>query len=758
MTWQEMIFEKIKNIKWLKKERGSIFVLTALLLPIMFGCLGIAYDVGTLYMHKARLQNMTDAAALAGGRAYLQSQTDTYDSYTNGNATDEEYVPGYPKKDSKNYGGKHPAADKAADEYIDKNIINLGNKVYSDKFSHYALPGHKKIGEDYVNADEIFYRIGLYEKVPLYFLPVITNKNVEIVRAGSVVVVKPGTPDIPAVPGGTPTISHTTSAPSIFDNLFTYTDSFNPGLVVENGTIKKKFTGNIVYTYGNGTGEVSGTDEFYNNDATNGEDKFRHTYINKNSDESGLYDVSNINDPIINTYYHTTDYLDVFKNKLLSNHVDIQSNVCTITGDGSVLTKVNTCIYQYNGNYYIRTGNTFYRVTDSSANAFSTITDNGETYKICYHLYPKDNQQRFVLCGKKDGDNRYYLLNSSGQLIPEYYMDSSEVAHVGEWSYSVEETNTSNITIDQINSQYQTIVYESSLTNNGQNQVTVNSQQGNIFHYDAKLTTSTSNGFTLTVDSTLGSSDTPIYVIVDENADNLDIKANGSAQSRPVILVYFGSGRINFENQGESSYFNGTIYAPKAYFWANFSGTFTGNVIANRIHFQTNSVGTWIQHNYLRGTPEIDDVTTTTDRMANSANALTPPMGNTTDTIESLKSALEDKICEKLGVTKEQLNNKNWYNEQPYSKKMELYGKWETLYNSYSENDPLRDMLWPWDIRVTTTVTSSEGSGGTPPIPGTPEVLRLINYRTEYQTKENIQDDDVLDPYIFETLGQPNTY
>ena len=89
---------------------------------------------------------------------------------------------------------------------------------------------------------------------------------------------------------------------------------------------------------------------------------------------------------------------------------------------------------------------------------------------------------------------------------------------------------------------------------------------------------------------------------------------------------------------------------------------------------------------------------------------------------------------------------------------MELYGKWETLYKSYSENDPLRDMLWPWDIRVTTTVTSSEGGGGTPAIPGTPDVLRLINYRTDYQPEETIQENDVLDPYIYETLGQPNSY
>ena len=77
MSFYHKVLEKIKDLKFLKQERGAILVLTALLLPIIFGCLGIGYDIGNLYMHKARLQNVADAAALAGGRAYLDSQTKT---------------------------------------------------------------------------------------------------------------------------------------------------------------------------------------------------------------------------------------------------------------------------------------------------------------------------------------------------------------------------------------------------------------------------------------------------------------------------------------------------------------------------------------------------------------------------------------------------------------------------------------------------------------------------------------------------------
>ena len=202
------VVKAVQNkLTYLKEERGAIFVLTALLLPIMFGCLGIAYDVGNVYIHKARLQNVTDAAALAGGRAYLESQKkttgtkDNIDDDSDGHDSDNPFTYTIAGRSSRSSDGitydssrKHADADKAADDYIYNNIINLGETVHADKYSHYALKGVKKNppheGQEedtYTEADEIFYRVGLYETVPLYFLPVITNKNVETVRAGSVV-------------------------------------------------------------------------------------------------------------------------------------------------------------------------------------------------------------------------------------------------------------------------------------------------------------------------------------------------------------------------------------------------------------------------------------------------------------------------------------------------------------------------------------------------------------------------------------------
>jgi len=54
-------------------QKGAILALTALLLPVLFGFLGLGYDVGMSYLHKARLQNAADAAALAGLKELLPS-------------------------------------------------------------------------------------------------------------------------------------------------------------------------------------------------------------------------------------------------------------------------------------------------------------------------------------------------------------------------------------------------------------------------------------------------------------------------------------------------------------------------------------------------------------------------------------------------------------------------------------------------------------------------------------------------------------
>ena len=47
-------------------QRGAIMVFFTLLLPILFGFMGLGFDVSMLYVNKGKLQNVADAAALAG--------------------------------------------------------------------------------------------------------------------------------------------------------------------------------------------------------------------------------------------------------------------------------------------------------------------------------------------------------------------------------------------------------------------------------------------------------------------------------------------------------------------------------------------------------------------------------------------------------------------------------------------------------------------------------------------------------------------
>jgi len=50
----------------LREERGATIVIVALSMTVMLGFASLVVDIGNLYLNKARLDNMADAAALAG--------------------------------------------------------------------------------------------------------------------------------------------------------------------------------------------------------------------------------------------------------------------------------------------------------------------------------------------------------------------------------------------------------------------------------------------------------------------------------------------------------------------------------------------------------------------------------------------------------------------------------------------------------------------------------------------------------------------
>lgn len=85
MTFLNRLLSRIKN------ERGAYMVFLAILIPILFGCAGLAVDLGNGFARHARLQKAADAAALAGAAAFAMNQ-ETVDSHPKADAQAETYA------------------------------------------------------------------------------------------------------------------------------------------------------------------------------------------------------------------------------------------------------------------------------------------------------------------------------------------------------------------------------------------------------------------------------------------------------------------------------------------------------------------------------------------------------------------------------------------------------------------------------------------------------------------------------------------
>ncbi len=74
MTFLDRLLSSLKN------ERGAYMVFFAILIPILFGCAGLAVDLGNGFARHARLQKAADAAVLAA--AYVYDKDDVTDLKT----------------------------------------------------------------------------------------------------------------------------------------------------------------------------------------------------------------------------------------------------------------------------------------------------------------------------------------------------------------------------------------------------------------------------------------------------------------------------------------------------------------------------------------------------------------------------------------------------------------------------------------------------------------------------------------------------
>ena len=802
MILRERLKSLLKNLKYIKQERGAVFVLTAILLPVLFGCLGIGYDVGNIYMHKARLQNVADAAALAGGRAYLESQEkttgpiDNIDENDAGHNSDNPFTYTIAGRSNRSVDGitynsrKHADADKAADDYIYNNMINLGETVYADKYSHYAMKGKKRsgTGEDQTEtvATEIFYRIGLYETVPLYFLPVITNRNQETVRAGSVVVVVQGTTT--DNPGGT-VIIDPNSTFSIFDNLFTYSDTFHTRHTDhnQNDEVITGFVGDMVYTHGSNDYSYFYTLQDHN--------LTKHYFKTL-----GTHTDNTINDTVINTAFDTTAYIEAFQKKLLEPHVDIHdqklsfSDLTALNGNGLIN---NSCESYINGQRVSRIGDLYYPLDENGNH--KTLSLNGETYDICYRLMPPEAwNSPYVLCAKQrqvvttsetgtfaQGPGvktqttlKYFLLNNNSQITNCFIEESSTEIKYQYWTDGPHNETKAYIenngvkytlhcdngtftygdsylpvsTLLEPNVDLSSPIQQSSITS-----VSHSGGDSNVFHASKYFVQGNVQNLEIAIDSEL-SGDTPIYVIANSDIELVKITGNAS-NNRPLILVYLGSGNIQFTSY-TGQHFKGTIYAPYATIKPlkldTGGQTFSGSIITKNLDIEgTEKKSTFEQVNYLRDDVDVKAVADVIkDSMINASQQLTDTyLQQLADSFNGLSyTEGENGPTHTLSVTKDNLADMNWYNNLSYWEKQGLYNKWKVLYEN--ETDPnKKNLLWLWSDVFKKNESSSEGGSSET----TAETLRLINFRTEYQPKDN-GSEHVVDPFTLVTLKKPNSY
>lgn len=132
-----------------KAQKGAFLVFTALMIPIIFLCAGFAVDLGNKWAYTSKLQNASDAAALAGAFAYARSQN-----------MDE--------KDTKNL---HSYADTNARKYISANLFNNDDNLVKDVNPNYEV--FKKADTDKKYPGRLCYRVDLTEEIPATFARII---------------------------------------------------------------------------------------------------------------------------------------------------------------------------------------------------------------------------------------------------------------------------------------------------------------------------------------------------------------------------------------------------------------------------------------------------------------------------------------------------------------------------------------------------------------------------------------------------------
>ena len=150
----------------LKKQRGQVSVLFALLIPIFMLFFGLTLDLGWYYLNVSRLQNAADAAAIAGAQKIIDDKNN-FSDYTNVALIDK-----YPGGTSNKYLYENSSeqelveeSDAIARDYVTKNLSK--NNAKTDSWTKSSIEMTQNL---YEKDDNLYYVVQLREEIRHFFL------------------------------------------------------------------------------------------------------------------------------------------------------------------------------------------------------------------------------------------------------------------------------------------------------------------------------------------------------------------------------------------------------------------------------------------------------------------------------------------------------------------------------------------------------------------------------------------------------------
>lgn len=162
-----------------KKEKGVILVVTAIMMPVLLAATGMAFDIGRLYAEKAKMQNMADAAVLAGVGELKSEKLFQKDSIRLMATIPIGALPCESSADQV----LREKADTSADQYL---LLNSGNpyfKLENDGAKSQIYTLRNSDVED--TSHTYYYEIIVEKTYPLTFGRIVYGKDITV-RAGAV--------------------------------------------------------------------------------------------------------------------------------------------------------------------------------------------------------------------------------------------------------------------------------------------------------------------------------------------------------------------------------------------------------------------------------------------------------------------------------------------------------------------------------------------------------------------------------------------